>query len=146
VPDGGGRGRQPLGDAGVDGLGGPAAVPFRVRLALEGVVDRFDPLPDPADRLVPGASPRRSGRTVLIVGSEVAGSSKPWPAKPLSPMRISPGRSAPVRAACAGSSAAASRSPVFGLAGYHAAGIPSGVVTRYGFSPRYQRECAAQLP
>ena len=63
VPDGGGHGQQPLGDAGVDACGGAAAVAFQVELALEGVVDRFDPLPDPADGSVAGTSSRRSGRT-----------------------------------------------------------------------------------
>ena len=53
VPDGGGHGQQPLGDSGVDAFGGAAAVAFQVELALEGVVDRFDPLADPADRAVP---------------------------------------------------------------------------------------------
>src|SRR6478672_4874819 len=54
VPDGGGHGEQPLGDAGVDACGGAAAVAFQAELAFEGVVDRFDPLADPADRSVPG--------------------------------------------------------------------------------------------
>ena len=63
VPDAHGHGQQPLGDPGVQALGGPAAVPFEVELALEGVVDRFDPLPDPAEGAVPG-------RLVLAVGAE----------------------------------------------------------------------------
>ncbi len=46
VPDAGGHGQQPLGDPDVAALGGAAAVAFEVQLALEGVVDRFDPLPD----------------------------------------------------------------------------------------------------
>src|SRR5262245_33512607 len=54
VPDADGHGQQPLGDAGVEALGGAAAVAFQVQLSFEGVVDRFDPLPDPADRAVPG--------------------------------------------------------------------------------------------
>src|ERR1700747_1589908 len=54
VPDGGGQGEQPLGDAGIDALGGAAAVAFEVELAFEGVVDRLDPLADPADGPVPG--------------------------------------------------------------------------------------------
>src|SRR5215469_10163246 len=53
VPDGGGHGQQPLGDAGIDACGGAAAVAFEVELAFEGVVDRLDPLADPADRPVP---------------------------------------------------------------------------------------------
>src|SRR5262245_66663651 len=54
VPDGGGHGQQPLGDAHVDAGGGAAAVAFEVELAFEGVVDRLDPLADPADRAVAG--------------------------------------------------------------------------------------------
>src|SRR6185437_8513870 len=54
VPDAGGHGEQPLGDPGVQACGGAAAVAFEVELALEGVVDRLDPLPDPADGAVPG--------------------------------------------------------------------------------------------
>src|SRR5262249_41044367 len=54
VPDSGGHGEQPLGDAGGDAVGGAAAVAFEVELALEGVVDRLDPLADPADVPVPG--------------------------------------------------------------------------------------------
>src|ERR1700735_860995 len=53
VPDGGGHGQEPLGDPGADALRGAAAVAFQVELAFEGVVDRFDPLPDPADGPVP---------------------------------------------------------------------------------------------
>src|SRR5215471_20957574 len=71
VPDGGGHGQQPLGDAGPDSCGGPAAVAFQVELAFEGVVDRLDPLADPADGPV-------AGRLVAAVGpdqvqAEVAG-------------------------------------------------------------------------
>src|SRR6478672_4676856 len=55
VPDGGGHGQQPLSDAGVDAQGGAAAVAFQVELAFEGVVDRFDPLADPADGSVAGS-------------------------------------------------------------------------------------------
>ena len=54
VPDGGGHGEQALGDAGVEAFGGAAAVAFEVELAFEGVVDRFDPLADPADGPVAG--------------------------------------------------------------------------------------------
>src|SRR5438552_10365979 len=99
VPDGGGHGQQPLGDAGIGARGGAAAVAFEVELALEGVVDRLDPLPDPADVPVAGASPRRSGRTRCSPSPVVTRSSKSRPANPLSPIRVSPGRSAAVRAA-----------------------------------------------
>src|SRR5690349_13588229 len=106
VPDASGHGQQPLGDAGIQAAGGTAAVAFEVELALEGVVDRFDPLPDPADRAVPGVSSRRSGRMNCSPKSWLARASKSRPARPLSPIRISPGRSAPVRAAGASSPAA----------------------------------------
>src|SRR6266516_4761960 len=54
VPDGSSHSQKPLSDAGVEARGGPAAVSFQVELAFEGVVDRFDPLPDPADGPVAG--------------------------------------------------------------------------------------------
>src|SRR5947208_11589974 len=54
VPDSCCHGEQPLGDAGVEAFGGAAAVAFEVQLAFEGVVDRLDPLADPADGPVPG--------------------------------------------------------------------------------------------
>src|SRR5262249_59840563 len=53
VPDGGGQGQQPLGDAGEDAVGGVGAVAFQAELALEAVVDRFDPLAEPAEVAVP---------------------------------------------------------------------------------------------
>src|SRR5215472_3356379 len=146
VPDAGGHSQQPLGDAGIDALGGAAAVAFEIELALEGVVDRLDPLPDPADGPVAGVSSRRSGRTRWSPEPLRSRSSKSWPAKPLSPMRVSPGRSAPVRAAWASRAAATSRSPILGSARHQATGIPPGVVIRYSFRPQYQRECAAQYP
>src|ERR1700745_360532 len=156
VPDGGGHGEQPLGDAGVDAGGGAAAVAFQVELAFEGVVDRFDPLAVPADApggggthpMGPGrgSSSRRSGRTRSSPNPLVTRSSNSRPAKPLSPIRVSPGRRAWLRAAWASSSAATSRSPIAGLARHQATGIPSGVVIRYSFKPQYQREWAAQYP
>src|SRR5271169_1936378 len=65
VPYARGHGQQPLGNPGVQAPGGAAAVAFEVELALEGVVDRFDPLPDPADGSVPGC-------LVLAVGADQA--------------------------------------------------------------------------
>src|SRR5690349_20312865 len=53
VPDGGGQGEQPLGDAGEDAVRGAPAVAFEAELAFEGVVDRFDPLPASAQVAVP---------------------------------------------------------------------------------------------
>jgi hypothetical protein len=121
-------------------------VPFEAELAFEGVVDRFDSLPDPAERPVPGC-------LVLAVGADqaqpVPGSDQilePAPGKSLvadkdqaGPQRAGAGG---VREQLRGDLAF----PVFGSARHHATGIPSGVVIRHGFNPQYQRECAAQYP
>jgi hypothetical protein len=55
VPDAHGHGQQALGDAGIDTLGGPAAVAFEVELALEGVVDGLDDLAQRFEELCPGS-------------------------------------------------------------------------------------------
>src|SRR2546423_7630863 len=72
VQDAGGQGQQPLGYPGVDARGGPAAVAFQVQLAFEGVVDRLDPLPDPADRSVPGrlVAPVRPDQAQPVPGGD----------------------------------------------------------------------------
>jgi len=49
VPDAGGQREQAGGDAGEHALVGAGAVAFQVELALEGLVDRLDPLPHPAE-------------------------------------------------------------------------------------------------
>ena len=49
VPDAGGEGEHALADAGAHAFGDPAAVLFEVELVLGGVVDRLDPLADPAE-------------------------------------------------------------------------------------------------
>jgi hypothetical protein len=54
VPDDGGEGEHALPDADDDAGGGVAAVGLEVELALEGVVDRFDDLPQRFEE--PGAS------------------------------------------------------------------------------------------
>src|SRR5215831_6909433 len=69
VPNGDGHGQQPLGDAGPDACGRAAAVAFQVELGLESVVDRLDPLPDPADGAVAGHFRRRCSRS---------GTVRPW--------------------------------------------------------------------
>jgi hypothetical protein len=46
VPDRGGQRQDALGDGDGDAFEGPATVIFQVELALEGVVDRLDQLPD----------------------------------------------------------------------------------------------------
>ena len=144
VPDAGGHGQQSLGGAGVDAFGGAAAVAFEVQLALEGVVDRLDPLPDPADRSVPG-------RLVAPVGADQvqaeAAAEQVLEVLAGEALVADEGQPRPQRAgaaAWASSSAAAWRSPILGSARHQATGIPSGVVIRYSFSPQYQRECAAQ--
>jgi hypothetical protein len=72
VPDAHGHGQQPLGDAGIDSLGGAAAVAFEIELALEDVVDRFDPLPDPAGGPVPGCliAPVRADQAQSVPGGD----------------------------------------------------------------------------
>ena len=53
-------------------LGSPAAVPFEVALAFDGVVNRFDPLTDPADRAVAGClvAAVRAGQAGAEPGAE----------------------------------------------------------------------------
>ena len=47
--DGGAEGEDACGDAGEEACGGAAAVVFEQELVFEGVDDRFDSLPEPAD-------------------------------------------------------------------------------------------------
>ena len=146
VPDGGGHGQQPLGDAGVQARGGAAAVAFEVELALEGVVDRFDPLPDPADRAVPGclvAAVRADQAEPVLAGDQVL----EVPAREA--LVPDQGQARPQRAGAGGVREQVRGDlafPILGSARHHATGIPSGVVSRYSFRPQYQRECAAQYP
>jgi hypothetical protein len=51
--DAGGQGEESLSGAGEDSDRGPAAVLFEAELALEGVEDRLDSLPDMGDFPVP---------------------------------------------------------------------------------------------
>ena len=55
VPDRCGQREEALQDADGDAGGGAAAVPFQVELALEGVVDRLDDLPQWFEQRGPGA-------------------------------------------------------------------------------------------
>ena len=140
----GGHGQQPLGDPGVQALGGPAAVAFQVELAFEGVVDRLDPLPDPADRAVPGC-------LVLAVGADQVqpepGGDQVLELAAGEPLVADEGQAGPQRAG-AGGVGQQLRGDLalaeLGSARHQATGIPSGVVIRYSFNPQYQRECAAQ--
>ena len=53
VPAAGGEREHALADARPDAVGGVGAVAFERELALECVVDRFDPLADAAERAEP---------------------------------------------------------------------------------------------
>jgi hypothetical protein len=51
VPDGCGEGEDALQDADGHAAGGAAVVPFKVELALEGLIDRLDDLPQRLEQL-----------------------------------------------------------------------------------------------
>jgi len=74
-------------------------VVFEVELALEGVIDRLDRLPDPADRSVARRLAAAVGRTGRSPNPAVARSPDSCPANPLSPIKGQPG---PRRADTAG--------------------------------------------
>jgi hypothetical protein len=63
--DGGAEGEDACGDAGEQSGGGAAAVAFEVELVFEAVDDRFDPLPDPADRRLGSTLATSAGPTSL---------------------------------------------------------------------------------
>jgi hypothetical protein len=86
----------------------------------------------------------RSGRTSSTPTCSAAKRSISLPARPLSVSTIIPSRDAARSRAWASSSWATSRSPIFGLARHQATDIPSAMVSRHSFKPRYQRECVAQ--
>ena len=54
VPDGCGQGQDALSDAGANPGDGAALVVFEVELAFEGVIDRFDDLPEGFEESVTG--------------------------------------------------------------------------------------------
>jgi hypothetical protein len=95
VPDARGHGQEPLGGAGEDSLAGAAAAASEVELALEGVVDRLDRLPDPAGRSVPRRLAAAAGAGRRSPDAAVARSSNSCPAIPCR-------RSGPARAAAHG--------------------------------------------
>src|SRR5512142_2105339 len=66
VPYADGQGEDALADAGPDAFGDVAAVVLERELTLEGVVDRLDPLADPAELAEPGL-------LVFAVGSDEGG-------------------------------------------------------------------------
>src|SRR5260370_27936579 len=73
VPDAGSEGEQALSYPHVDAEVGPAAVLFEPKLTLEGVVDRLDALPDPAQLAVASAlvAPIRSDKDGRQFADEV---------------------------------------------------------------------------
>src|SRR3989442_10559282 len=73
VPDASVEGEQALSDPHEDAEVGPAAVLFEPELALEGVVDGLDALPDPAQLAVASAlvAPIRSDQEGLLFADEV---------------------------------------------------------------------------
>src|ERR1019366_4250338 len=97
VPDAGGEGEYSLADACPDPGGDVAAVFLERELAFERVVDRLDPLADPAEPAQPG-----------LLAAAICSTSAP--AKPLSPMMISPPVSSPRWRARSSIAAATSRS------------------------------------
>ena len=146
VPDGGGHGEQPLGDAGVDAFGGAAAVPFEVELAFEGVVDRLDQLADRSEQrlavardLVFAGRPQQDGPA----GSQASFGDTAGEALVGDQDQAGPG-GGQLGLSTSSMAASTSRSPVFGSARAHKIGIPAGVQTRYSRSPQNQREWLAQ--
>src|SRR6266566_6300766 len=73
VPDASGEGEQALSDAHEDAEVSPPAVLFEPELALEGVVDGLDALPDPAQLAVASAliAPIRSDKDGRQFADEV---------------------------------------------------------------------------
>src|SRR4029079_11348911 len=91
APDAGGEGEKSLGDAGEHALVGSSAVVFQVELALQGLVDRLDPLPHTAEvavgvglvAAVQADQPQSDG---ILMASVICLNARP--AKPLSASRI----------------------------------------------------------
>jgi hypothetical protein len=135
VPDAGGEGEYSLANACPDALGDVAAVVLEGELALERVVDRLDPLADPAELAEAWLLVLRSGR-MSCASSEAMIPSNSSPAKPLSAMMISSPVSSPSRRAFSSIAAATSRSPSFAGARQKEIGIPSGEQSRYSRRPQ----------
>ena len=128
-------------------LGGQAAVPFEVELAFEGVVDRFDPLPD-RSRWTPwrGASSRRSGRTRCSSDSPVTRSSNSRPGTDPDQCQARwQARRGQRRRQQFGASNLASADLRIGQAPRHRH-LPSGMADPgTASSPQYQRDCACAV-
>ena len=136
VPAARGEGEDALADARPDALRGVAAVALERELALEGVVDRLDPLTDAAQRT-------EARRLVLAVGSDELGAERVSDEL----LELGAGEafvgdedllacSRSPRAASSSSAAAISRSGSLAGAKQNAIGIPSGAQTRYSRSPQ----------
>src|SRR6266536_2963662 len=76
VPDGSGQGEDALQHAHDDACRGVPAVAFQVELALEGVVDRLDDLPQRPEQVRAG-SPVRAGRSSRTPWAASAASNTP---------------------------------------------------------------------
>ena len=145
VPDGGGHGQDALGDADGDAFEGPAAVGFEVEPAFEGVVDRFDQLPEGLEQrlavaggLVFAGGPKQGGPAAGQVCFGFAAG------KALVGDEDQAGRAVTSCGSTSSMAVSTSRSPILGSARAHRIGIPAGVQIRYSRSPQNQRECEAQ--
>jgi hypothetical protein len=89
VPDACAEREEPLTDPGLDADRDMTAVLPERELAFEGVVDRLDPVADPAEFPNRGFSSRQSGRT-NVASRPTTVRSNSWLVNPLSPTMISP--------------------------------------------------------
>jgi hypothetical protein len=158
VPDRGGQGQDAPQDPDRDPHRGVAAVAFQVQLALEGLVDRFDKLPQRPEQPRPGSS-GRSRRRARSPGTPISlPEGAAWDPPRLGgrsergnrpPLRIHWGRSLahpgelsawPVQEKSRGTIATSAGASADGLvtsscwgAERNATGLISGVCTRFGF-------------
>ena len=147
VPDGGGHRQDALGDPDGHSLEGPSAVGFEVKLAFEGVVDRFDQLADRFEQplamtggLVLAGGPQQGGPAGGQVSfGDPAGEAFVGDQDQAGPVVASWGSTSTM-------AVSTSRSPILGSASAHKMGIPAGVQIRYSRSPQNQREWLAQYP
>jgi hypothetical protein len=145
VPDGGGHRQDALGDPDRDALASAATVGFEVKLALEGVVDRFDQLADGSQQrlaaaggfVVAGGPQQRDATGGQVSLGPAAGEALVSDQGQAGPAAASPGSRSSM-------AVRTTRSPILGSASAHKMGIPAGVQIRYSRSPQNQREWLAQ--
>ena len=144
MPDGGGEGEEPGGDAGVDAGQGPPAVVFEGELAFEGVEDGLDPL------AVAGELPEPGGLVFAVgadqVRAELAGDEglEVAAGEALVAEDDLPGADQVVIAFQQGPGDLPLAEP--GWARPQITGMPSAVVIRYSRNPQKNREWLAQYP